>query len=91
MLMYKAMFVDTGEGYHAQVLDFPGVITCGNDLEDARLMLQDALTLMAEYYLDDGKPLPKPDPNVTSDESDIEEPIYLLLSAASKVAVVAQD
>jgi predicted RNase H-like HicB family nuclease len=88
--MYKAMYKVEDEGIHAEVLDFPGVISCGNDLADARRMLQDALVLMAETYLAE-KPLPTPDPTVTSDDSDVEEPIYLLLRAASKVVVLPQD
>jgi len=75
--MYKAMYKIDDDGVTAQVLDFPGAISCGNDLEDARRMLQDALVLMAECYLDDSKPLPTPDPTTTSDESDVEEPISL--------------
>ncbi|MGE4000451.1 MAG: type II toxin-antitoxin system HicB family antitoxin, partial [Planctomycetaceae bacterium] len=88
MLMYKAMYKIDDDGVTALVLDFPGAISCGDDLPDARRMLHDALVLMAETYLADGKPLPTPDPTLTSDDSDVEEPIYLLLSAASKVAVV---
>lgn len=44
---------------------------------------------MAETNLALGEPLPQPNPSVTDPESDIEEPIHLLLSAATHVAVVA--
>jgi predicted RNase H-like HicB family nuclease len=91
MIMYKASYIIDDDGVTAQVLDFPGAISCGNDLADARYMLQDALALMAETLLLEGRSLPTPDPNVTSDESDVEEPIYLLVTAASRVAVVPQD
>ena len=37
--MYK--FIEGG--VHAEVLDFPGVITSGNDLDHARHMLASAL------------------------------------------------
>ncbi len=43
MLTYKAMFKYLNEGVHAEVLDFPGVITCGRDLEEARQLLASAL------------------------------------------------
>jgi predicted RNase H-like HicB family nuclease len=89
--MYKAMYKIDDDGVHAEVLDFPGAISCGRDLADARSMLQDALVLVAESILEDGKPLPTPDPTATSDDSDIEEPIYLLLSATARVAVIPQD
>ena len=91
MLTYKAMYKFCDDGVHAEVLDFPGAISSGADLDEARDMLQSALVDMAETHLLKGEPLPVPDPNVFDDESDIEEPIHLLLSAASKVSVVAQD
>jgi len=36
MLTYKAMYKTLDEGVHAEVLDFPGVITCGATLDEAR-------------------------------------------------------
>lgn len=33
MMVYKAMFKYVDGGVHAEVLDFPGVITFGRDLE----------------------------------------------------------
>ncbi len=48
MLTYKAMYKYLDEGVHAEVLDFPGVITFGKDLEEARRMLSSALVDMAE-------------------------------------------
>jgi len=91
VLTYKAMFKYLDEGVHAEVLDFPGVITCDVDLEKARRLLADALVDMAETCLLHGDPLPLPDPAVTDPESDIEEPIHLLLKAASRVDLVPQD
>jgi predicted RNase H-like HicB family nuclease len=85
--MYK--FLDNA--VHAEVLDFPGAITSGADLEEARRMLASALVDMAETNLLMGEPLPRPDPSCTDPDADIEEPIYLLLTAASRVKVVPQD
>ena len=82
MLTYKAMYKFLDEGVHAEVLDFPGAITFGKDLEDARRMLASALVDMAETNLLMGEALPRPDPNCTNPEADLEEPIHLLLSAA---------
>jgi predicted RNase H-like HicB family nuclease len=84
--MYK--YLD--EGVHAEVIDFPGAITFGRDLEEARRMLAAALVDMAETNLLLGEPLPRPDPNCTNPDADLEEPIHLLLSAASRVAYVPQ-
>jgi predicted RNase H-like HicB family nuclease len=89
MLSYKAMYKFLDEGVHAEVLDFPGAISFGKDLDEARRMLSSALVDMAETNLALGEPLPQPNPSVTDPESDIEEPIHLLLSAATHVAVVA--
>ena len=90
MLVYRAMYKYLDEGVHAEALDFPGVITCGVDLEEARRLLGSALVDMAETHLLNGEPLPQPDPGSTDPEADLEEPIYLLLKAASRVALVAE-
>jgi predicted RNase H-like HicB family nuclease len=82
--MYK--YVDGG--VHAEVLDFPGAISFGQSLDDAREMLGAALVDMAETNLLKGEPLPHPDPSATDPESDVEEPIHLLLAATARVAIV---
>jgi predicted RNase H-like HicB family nuclease len=76
--MYK--YLD--EGVHAEVLDFPGVISFGENLEEARRLLASALVDMAETNLLYGEPLPRPDPTSSDPDADIEEPIHLLLTAA---------
>ena len=91
MLTYKAMYKYLDESVHAEVLDFPGVITCGGHLEEARRLLASALVDMAETNLLEGEPLPRPDPDCTDPEADLEEPIHLLLKAASRVAVVPEE
>ena len=91
MLTYKAMFKYLDEGIHAEVLDFPGVITWAADLEQARRMLSSALVDMAETSLLQGEPLPRPNPDATDPEADWEEPIYLLVQAASRIEVAAAD
>lgn len=85
MLTYKAMYKHVDGGIHAEVLDFPGVISSGADVDDARQMLAGALVDMAETSLLQGRSLPRPNPSATDPESDLEEPIHLLLSAASRV------
>lgn len=90
MLTYRAMYKYLDEGVHAEVLDFPGVISFGEDLEDARRMLASALVDMAETNLLIGESQPAPDPTCTDLEADLEEPIHLLLTAVSRVALVPQ-
>ena len=91
MLTYKALHKFLDHGVHAEVLDFPGTITCGVNLEEARRLLASALADMAETSLLRGEPLPQPDPSLTDPEADIEEPIHLLLTAASHVRIVPQS
>ncbi len=90
MLTYTAMFKFVDGGVHAEVLDFPGAITCGRDLDEARRLLSGALVDIAETRWLQGKALPTPDPNVTDSEADLEEPIHLLLNASSRVTLVAE-
>ena len=63
MLEYHAAyyrFEDDDGWYVVSVLDFPGVHTQGRTLREARFMVRDALQLMVECYLEEGKKLPKP-------------------------------
>lgn len=90
MLTYKSMYKFDRDGVHGEVLDFPGVITCGKDLEETRALLAGALVDMAETNLMMGDPLPSPDPTATDVDADLEEPIHLILTAAAKVKVVPE-
>lgn len=90
MLTYKATYKYQDEGVHAEVLDFPWVISFGKNLEEARRMLASALVDMAETNLLHGEPLPHLDPTSSDPDADIEEPIHLLLTATSRIPVVPQ-
>jgi len=90
MLTYKAMYKSVEGVAHGEVLDVPGTITVGKDLDDARAMLASALADMAETNLLAGESLPRPDPSITGPEADIEEPIHLLLTAANRVQVAPE-
>ena len=90
MLTYKAMYKFVDGGVHAEVLDYPGTISFGDSLDDARRNLSDALVDMAETNISLGEPLPVPNATVTNAEADIEEPIHLLLTAASQVTIVPE-
>jgi predicted RNase H-like HicB family nuclease len=88
MLTYKAMYKFLSEGVHGEVLDFPGVITCGKDLEETRKLLAGALVDMAETNLLMGEALPAPDIGMTDPEADLEEPIHLILNASTQIKVI---
>ena len=67
MLEYHAAFYKYPEDagwYVVSVLDFPGVNTQGRTLREARFMVKDALQLMVECYLEEGRKLPRPNPKV---------------------------
>lgn len=78
------------DGVHGEVLDFPGVLTCGKDIEEARSLLAGALVDMAESNLLLGDPLPTPDPGSADAEADIVEPIHLILNASTKYTVLPE-
>jgi predicted RNase H-like HicB family nuclease len=88
MLSYKAMYKFLPDGVHGEVLDFPGTITCGKNLGEARRLLSGALVDLAETSIMLGEPLPPPNPQITDAEADLEEPIYLILNASSRVKAV---
>ena len=90
MLTYQAMYKFLDAGVHAEVLDFPGVMTCAQDLPEARRLLASALVDMAEICLLQSEPLPYPELACTHPEAGLEEPIHLLLTAASHVHMVPE-
>ena len=90
MITYKAMYKIEPDGVHAEVLDFPGAISCAATLEEARQWLASALIDMAETHLMEGEPLPVPNLQAHDPEADIEEPIYLVLSATSRTATAPE-
>jgi predicted RNase H-like HicB family nuclease len=89
MLQYKAGYKYVVGGVHAQVVDFPAVITCAADLTEARRLLTMALLDVSETRLELGQALPTPNPQASDPEMDFEEPIYLHLSASSQVEQIA--
>lgn len=91
MLVYKSAYFETDDEWIVgEVLDFPGVLSQGHGLDEARRMLASALVDMAETLLMDGQPLPVPDPTATNGTSMLEEPIYLVLDAGSHVRTVVE-
>ncbi len=78
MLEYHAAYYPIEDGWFlVEVLDFPGAFTQGKDLDDARYMVRDVLKLVAECRLEEGKPLPRPNPRAKSKKAILVEPVYL--------------
>lgn len=72
----------------AEVLDFPGVVSQGFDLQDARSMIGSALEEMAQLYLEQGRALPlprEPEPDADDKElgADLVERIPLVIEVPS--------
>ena len=75
MLRYHVAFHlprAAGEMVVAEALDFPGAVTQGFDLADARLMIASAVEDLAQCLLEEGKPLPVPNPDAAADADLVE-------------------
>jgi len=88
MLTYKAAYQFVEGGVHAHVLDFPGAITCGPDIAEARRLLASAMLDLANLSLERGESLPIPNATLFDPDADIEEPLHLHLSASTAVELV---
>ena len=66
-----------GEMVVAWALDFPGAASQGFDLPDARYMIASAMEDLAQLLLEEGKPLPQPNPDVSDPEADSVELVPL--------------
>jgi predicted RNase H-like HicB family nuclease len=53
-------------------LDFPGAATQGFDLADTRLMIASAMEDLARCLLEEGRPLPTPNPDAAADADLVE-------------------
>ncbi|MEX0702439.1 MAG: type II toxin-antitoxin system HicB family antitoxin [Planctomycetales bacterium] len=62
-LEYTAAYHQGEEGWIiAEIVDFPGVASQGRTLKSAQRMIRDALQFMAECMIEEGQPLPRPNP-----------------------------
>ena len=89
MFVYKAAYKHVEDGWvYAEVVDFPGALSQGVDLNDARQMLADALVAVAETHVLQGRSLPLPDPSAEpAEEMDLVEDIYFSLAAGHRLTV----
>jgi predicted RNase H-like HicB family nuclease len=90
MLTYTAIYKVLNDGVHGEVIDFPGVITSGKDIAQARRLLAGALVDMAETNIALGESLPVPISGITEPEADVVEPIHLILNASSGVKEIPE-
>ena len=58
MINYTAKYIKISSGYLGQLVEWPEVVTEGNDLEECRIMLRDALHEMVLAYKNLGKQIP---------------------------------
>ena len=58
-MAYTAVYRKIPSGYMGQIVEWPQVITEGEDLEDCRAMLKDALAEMVAAFRDEGQELPE--------------------------------
>jgi predicted RNase H-like HicB family nuclease len=80
MLRYHVAFYlprESGGMVVAEALDFPGAVTQGFDLPDARLMIASAMEDLAQCLLEEGKPLPIPHTEAAEPEADLIELVPL--------------
>ena len=86
MLNYHAAYYHGPDGWWVvSLLDFPGVHSQGKSRRQARWMIKDALQLMVECYLDQGRALPKPRPRAQDKKADFQEVIALEIRARAPV------
>jgi predicted RNase H-like HicB family nuclease len=87
MLHYHVAFYLPADGEKmviAEALDFPGAVSQGFDLADARLMIASAMEDLSMLLLEEGKPLPKPDPNAAAPDADLIELIPLSVEVGAR-------
>ncbi len=78
MLEYHAAFFREPSGWYVvEVVDFPGVLSQGKTLKSARSMIRDALKQMAEAYVEQGRPLPRPNSRAKAARADFFESVRL--------------
>lgn len=87
MLTYKAAYKLVEGTYLGEVLDYPGTVSFGQTLDEARRNLAAALYDMAETNLLRGEALPLPNASRSDPDADLEEPIYLAIQTGQHISV----
>lgn len=81
-MSYSALIQKEANSYVVTFRDLPEALTCGDTLEEARIMAADALLTALEFYFEDRRPVPMPSKMQKGEElislpSDIVEKIHL--------------
>ncbi len=59
-MQFTACYTKLEHGYMGQLLEWPNVITSGEDIDDCEEMLKDAAHEMELAYIEDGDEIPHP-------------------------------
>ncbi len=86
MFVYKSAYKWEGGVCLGEALDFPGTLSFGQTLDQARANLAGAVRDMAETNLLRGEPLLILDPARTDPQADLEEPIYAVLQTGQQLS-----
>jgi predicted RNase H-like HicB family nuclease len=79
---YHAAYYPIEDGWFlARVLDFPGVLSQGRSIEQARTMIKDALCQMADHKLEQSETLPRPNARARDKKASLVEAIKLKIRA----------
>ena len=82
MLQYHAAYYEIEDGWFmARVLDSPGAHSQGRTLHSARRMIRDALRGLADWFIEEGQPLPRPNPRAGDKKAHFVEIIPLKIRA----------
>lgn len=82
MLRYHVAFYlpkAAGEMVVAEALDFPGAVTQGFDLLDAKLMVASAMEDLAQILIEEGRALPVPNNEAGAPDADSIELVSLMV------------
>lgn len=82
---HVAFYLPRGENRMvvAEALDFPGALSQGFDLADARRMIAAAIQELASVLLEQGQPLPQPRTDVEAPDADLIELIPLTVEVGT--------
>ncbi len=80
MLEYHVAYFEIEDGWFmAKVLDFPGAVSQGRTLRSARQMIRDSLRGLAEFILESGEPLPRPNPRARDKSAEFSETLLVAI------------
>ena len=78
MLDYHVAYYEIEDGWYlAKAIDFPGAVSQGRTLKSARHMIRDSLRGLADFILEKGESLPRPDSEASDSAAIFSETIRL--------------